>query len=88
MSQCVYRLENTLSPVLCENEAQVGGFCAEHRMKNPNEQTRCLRMIPPGGVGNELGTTDVRCEGVRIPGRSSYCVDHQTSADPYSPDAY
>lgn len=79
MSQCVYRLEDTLHPVYCPNDAHpgMGGFCVDHRMKNPNNPLRCLRMIQPGEAGNEAGTNDVRCEGSRVPGQGDYCAAHQ-----------
>ena len=78
-SRCVYRLEDTLSPVYCQNEAQpgLGGYCADHARKNPNDPTRCLRMIAPGEPGNEVGTTDLRCEGSRTYRSGPYCDDHQ-----------
>ena len=80
MGQCVFRVENdTLSVRYCTNEAIVGGYCVEHLMKNPNEPTRCLMMIPAGEPGNEAGTTDIRCEGARVPGQPPYCAAHQAS---------
>ncbi len=67
---CVYRAENTLSPVYCPNEAVsgFGGYCVDHKMENPAEPTRCVAHAD-----------GVRCKlpVLGLVGDGRLCADHQ-----------